>query len=130
MLTLIQFVKTFILYIYYNFIIFAQVNIFIICSNINLQLDDKSEQKQAGSVGSRCNWPSDVAGRSDGADAGGQSRQDGHGSGPAGSRGRRQRPGRRGLHGADVCQRARPRGDRQAAAGSTRLWRHAQRQRE
>lgn len=71
-----------------------------------------------------------VPGRSDGADAGGQSRQDGHGAGAAGPRGRRQRPGRRGLHGADVRQRARPRGDRQAAARPARLRRHAQRQRE
>lgn len=71
-----------------------------------------------------------VSGRSDGADAGGQSRQNGHGSGPARSRGRRQRPGRRGLHGADVRQWARPRRDRQTAAGSTRVRRHAQRQRE
>lgn len=66
-----------------------------------------------------------VSGWSDGTDAGGQSRQDGHGSGPAGSRGRRQRPGRRGLHGADVRQRTRARRDRQAAAGSTRLRRYA-----
>lgn len=71
-----------------------------------------------------------VSGRSDGADAGGQSRQDGHGAGAAGSQRRRQHPGRRGLHGADVRQRTRTRGDRQTAAGSTGVRRHAQRQRE
>ncbi len=66
-----------------------------------------------------CRCP--LSGWTDGADAGGQSRQDGHGSGAAESRGRCQRPGRRGLHGADVCQRTRTRRDRQAAAGSTWL---------
>lgn len=71
-----------------------------------------------------------VSGGSDRSDAGGQSRADGHGPGPAGPRRRRQRPGRRGLHGADVRQRARPRGDRQAAAGAAGLRRHPQRQRE
>lgn len=83
---------------------------------------------EAGSVGFAHRAFVPAAGRPDGADAGGQSRQDGHGSSSAGSRRRRQHPGRRGLDGAHVRQRARPRRDRQAAAGPAGLWRHAQRQ--